>query len=87
MPFPIWPNDTIQLFNAKSTPEKSNIDTKNCNVLKEVTFSKAHHFGRLVPWERWIMDLLVNLDLPNLKKHCDTTRNKELKKKTQIIAI
>ena len=27
------------------TPQKSNIDTKNGHILKESTFSKAHHFG------------------------------------------
>ena len=26
-------------------PEKSNIDTKHGQILKESTFSKAHHFG------------------------------------------
>ena len=41
--------DLFELF-SNITPQKSNIDTKNCHVLKgPVTFSKAHHFGALQP--------------------------------------
>jgi len=45
-----WMSDFFQtgvfFSTKKSTPQKSNIATKKKgHILKEVTFSKAHHFG------------------------------------------